>query len=136
MQVNQYRQIDEAITDVAPSLQQGTSPTSITGIYQVVDNLQIVINHSATGGFWLIENSAALPGLQRQARDNEIYFTSTVIPDNIVAVSASPQTIPIPMANVKYALVDGDRVAVRITRLTAGYMKGNSLTDTLVFTAL
>lgn len=133
--VNQYRQMDgQAITDTAPSITQGGAPSSLVSLKTDSGDLRITLGHSMTGGFWLIEVSDALPGLQRQARDNEIYMVSTTIADNIVAVDTSPQTITIGSADLKYAVSVGQRKAVRITRITSGYIKGASLTvhDTVV----
>jgi len=76
---------------------------------------------------YLVEGSMALPGVQRRARENEMRWVSRVLSDSIVGKVASPQTVEIPVGDLSWPWAVGDRVRIRITSLSAGYVKGGVL---------
>lgn len=134
--VNQYRQMDaQAISDTAPALVAAPAITSVTKLEVAAGALSVIFTHSVSAGFFMFEISDTLPGTQRQARDNEIYLASTTIGNNIVARGSSSQTVSFTAEELKFAIDVGQRRAVRITTLTTGYLRGQSMTQTLTTAA-
>ena len=77
--------------------------------------------------FYVVEGSMALPGVQRRARENEMRWVSRVLSDSIVGKMPSPQTLEVPVGDLSWPWQVGDRVRIRITSLSAGYVKGGVL---------
>ena len=125
VEVNCYRQMDgAAITDTAPAVTGSGTVTGITSLTVSGGNIALIFAHNAVAGFFLIEYTAALPGLQKKAQDGDYQLATLVITNSIVAESASPQTFTVATSALKNAIVATNRVGVSVTPLGAGYVAG------------
>lgn len=128
--VNSIRQIDgQAITDTAPAAVTQAAPLSITSATIAGGNLTVIFTHANADGFFMFEGSEALAVAQRHARDRDYRLITAVLADAIIARGASPQSAVFSVAGLKFPWITTDRVGLRITAISAGYVRGQSYTE-------
>jgi hypothetical protein len=120
--VNFYRLLDgTTITDTAPSYISNAAPI-VTGVTRGDPDVEVTFTHAQADGFFVVRYTSSLPSPVRLARKNELRLPENPLTANLVARSASPQTIALEPDNVTIA---GDSyIGVEIVPLSAGYVPG------------
>jgi hypothetical protein len=136
VQVNSLRLLDgQSISDTAPSAVTQAAPTDITDVDFVdasPDTLSVIFEHGNDDGFFLLELTRPLPGLRRQPRDSDFVLPTTDLADSIVAQASSPQTIAMNIPDMRFVLAADDRIGVRITAISPGYVRGQTVERIIV----
>jgi hypothetical protein len=133
VQVNLYRRFDgKAITLDCPTQEPTGIITDVPSITCDGSILTITIESSPEVSYFLIEMSNALPGLQRQARKNELFLVSTILSDNIVPRSSGLQKVQYFHLYWKFPKSIDDRVCIKITPLNSGYVKGMAFKKNII----
>ena len=135
MQVNLYRQFKEfpVIFD-CPEYEPIPSSFIIASSTYSRHDLILAINALTSPGYYLIEMSKALPGLQRKARKNELFLWSTILRDNIFLIEPGFGFYLVQINLMKFSIPWGSRVCFQVTPLTQGFVRGEPHQQYLVIT--
>lgn len=128
-QVNFWRQVaGQALSDTAPTAKPAWAVTGITSITKNGTNLEIAFTHSAsspTGEFVAVKMSGKVSSLNTRVFEGDYRLALGASKSgNVVALSASPQTITIALANLWTAVTTDDVVGVSLLPLSSEYAPG------------
>lgn len=130
--VNSVRILDgQAQVTTAPAFANQAAPSDITSVTDVTGDIEVEFEHSNADGFFMFQFTRPLPGLQRQPRAGDYFMPTITAADSIIARAASPQLQSFTAASLRFAWANGDRIGVRITSFSAGYIKGQSISRTM-----
>lgn len=129
--VNSLRLLDgQASTDTAPSFTTALAPT-ITSI--TTDSIDVFVNLASTvvGILYYAQVSPPLPGETRNAylRDLTSISAAPNQANSIVAAGSTTMTMTIPVTDLPFSLASSDRIGLKITAISTGYVKGQSVFD-------
>lgn len=129
--VNSLRLLDgQAVENAAPPAITQLAPSDITSVEFTAgapDVVDVTFPHANDDGFFLLELTRPLPGVRRQPRDSDLVIPTADLSAGIVAQAASPQVVSMDLPDMRFALAIGDRIGVRITAVSPGYIKGQSI---------
>lgn len=132
--VNQFRQMDgQALT---PTALAPASPAPITGVTSATvngANLDVVVTYTSLPAFLVVRVTPDLGSAVRQARPNEYRFLSDSIASSIVAGTASPQTISVPIEY--FTVAAAEHIGVEVLTLTNNYQPGTPFREKNVLVA-
>ena len=125
VEVNVYRQMaGQAITQDAPPITGSGTVISIDYFEFDTPNCEIAITSNDVGGFYVVEMTPQLPGLQKKAGKSDYSLMFLNMSANIVPRTGTRTVISAPAGDFKHAYTVGDRVYVKVTPLGTGYVPG------------
>lgn len=123
--VNWYRLLDgQAISNVAPQVSGPVTIISNPTLTLNATENQFVFDSSTADGFVILEASPALSGNNRKAREIEYRFVNiNTQSDNIQTTVIGAMSVNVSGNDRRFIYQVGDRVGIRINKLTTDYVQ-------------
>jgi len=137
VQVNLYRRFKAyEIENECPVYESTGIITDVTDCGILGTKFKGNIHSTGIPAFHLFETSNALPGLQRQARKNEIFMVSNTLAYNIMGGFGEITPFEFEISECKFNKQVNDRICIQITPLNNGLVSGIKFMKNVILTEI